>query len=55
MDLLTTQCASHSIGPANQLFALLIQTIIHAKCSLSPPENWPKDHGPLAVEKGNIV
>lgn len=52
MEFVSAQCASQSIGPANQLFALLIQTIISAQCSISPPELWPKDYGPQALESG---
>jgi len=52
MDALTSQCVSQSVGPANQLFGLLIQTILAAQCSISPPEMWPKDYGPTAIEKG---
>ncbi|KAJ6636426.1 Glucose dehydrogenase [FAD, quinone], partial [Pseudolycoriella hygida] len=49
---LTSQCATQSVGPANQLFGLLIQTILAAQCNISPPEMWPKDYGPTAIEKG---
>lgn len=52
MESLTTQCSSHSIGPANDLFALLIQTLLAAHCSISSANNWPKDYGPTAIEKG---
>lgn len=52
MDTLLSQCASHSVGPANQLFGILIQTLLAAQCNISPPEMWPKDYGPTAIEKG---
>lgn len=52
MDQLLGQCASHSLGASNQLFGLMIQTLIAAQCSLSPPEDWPKDHGPDAIQNG---
>lgn len=45
-------CNAQSFGPVNQLFALLMQTLIKNQCALSPPEMWPKDFGPTAVEKG---
>lgn len=45
-------CASESIGVANQLFALLIQTLTTAYCSISPPEMWPMDYGPKAIQRG---
>lgn len=52
MESLSAQCAAHSLGPANQLFTLLLQTILSAKCSISPPEKWPTDYGLTAIEKG---
>lgn len=52
MDTLLSQCASHSVGPANQLFGLLIQTLLAAQCSISPADKWPIDYGPTAIEKG---
>lgn len=55
LDYGATQCAAQSIGPANQLFALLIQTIIAAKCAISPPELWPQDYAARALEHGWIV
>lgn len=54
MEALTVQCANHSIGPANQLFGLLLQTLITAQCSISPPDMWPKDFGPTAIEEGKV-
>lgn len=53
MDILTPECAAQSIGPANQLFGLLVQTILAAQCAISPKDMWPKDYGPTAVEQGN--
>lgn len=50
--LLNSQCAAQSIGPANQLFAMLIQTIMAAQCSISPPDMWPEDYGPTALAQG---
>lgn len=50
--LLNSQCAAQSLGPANQLFAMLIQTILAAQCSISPPDMWPKDYGPTALNEG---
>lgn len=46
------QCADQSVGPANHLFSLLMQTLIQAQCSISPPDMWPKDYGPIAIENG---
>uniref|UniRef100_A0A1Y9H2C5 Glucose-methanol-choline oxidoreductase N-terminal domain-containing protein n=1 Tax=Anopheles dirus TaxID=7168 RepID=A0A1Y9H2C5_9DIPT len=50
--LFTGQCAAQSVGPANQLFGLLVQTILAAQCSISPPDMWPKDYGPTALAHG---
>ncbi|XP_063705508.1 glucose dehydrogenase [FAD, quinone]-like [Culicoides brevitarsis] len=52
MDQLLGQCASHSIGNANQLFGLMIQTLIAAQCSLSPPDMWPTDYASTALKNG---
>lgn len=55
MDGIASQCASQSVGPANQLFGLLIQTILAAQCSISPPDLWPKDYGEKFIEEGFFV
>uniref|UniRef100_U5EYT3 Putative glucose dehydrogenase n=1 Tax=Corethrella appendiculata TaxID=1370023 RepID=U5EYT3_9DIPT len=52
MEALLGQCAQQSVGPANQLFGLLIQTLLAAQCGISSPDYWPKDYGPTALEKG---
>lgn len=52
MDALNSECATPSVGPANQLFGLLVQTILAAQCAISPKDMWPKDYGPTAVEQG---
>lgn len=54
MDATVPQCASHSVGPANQLFGLLVQTILAAQCSISPPDLWPKDYGEKFLEGGVV-
>lgn len=53
MDVLSPECAANSVGPANQLFSLLVQTILAAQCGLSPKDTWPKDYGPTAIEQGD--
>ena len=45
MDVLSPQCAAQSVGAANQLFGLFIQTVLAAQCSISPPDFWPQDYG----------
>ncbi|XP_049281057.1 glucose dehydrogenase [FAD, quinone]-like isoform X4 [Anopheles funestus] len=50
--LMGGQCAAQSVGPANQLFGLLVQTILAAQCAISPPDMWPKDYGPTALAQG---
>lgn len=47
-----SQCSAESLGTASQLFSLLIQTLIQAQCSISPPALWPKDYLPTAIENG---
>lgn len=53
MEFLPQQCAAQSVGAANSLFGILVQTLMAAHCALSPPEWWPKDYGPTAIEKGS--
>lgn len=53
MSFVSSECAAQSIGPANQLFGLLIQTIITAQCAISSPDQWPKDYAQQALESGN--
>ncbi|ETN58962.1 hypothetical protein AND_009451 [Anopheles darlingi] len=50
--LLNSQCSAQSVGTANQLFGLLVQTILAAQCTISPPDMWPKDYGPTALARG---
>lgn len=54
MEALPAQCAARSVGVVNGLFATLIQTIIAAQCGVSPPEKWPMDYGPTALENGKV-
>lgn len=51
-SFLAPQCAAQSVGPANQLFISLIQTLLAAQCSISPPEMWPRDYGEIALKNG---
>lgn len=52
---LLPQCAAQSVGPANQLFIQLMQTLVVAHCSISNPDIWPKDYGPIAEEHGKKI
>lgn len=52
MEAQPLQCSAQSVGPANQLFLLLIQTLMTAQCGLAPQSIWPPDHGATALEKG---
>lgn len=54
MEFIPQQCAAASVGTANDLFAILFQTLLAAHCSLSPADRWPKDYGPTALEKGKF-
>lgn len=49
---LSPECAAHSVGPANQLFGLLIQTLLAAQCNISPPDMWPTDYGETILQTG---
>lgn len=49
---LSPDCAAQSIGPGNQLFLALIQTILSAQCSLSPADKWPKNCGDEQAHEG---
>lgn len=51
-QFVSPQCAAQSLGPANELFGALIQTILAVQCAVSPPELWPKDMGPHALIHG---
>lgn len=52
MDLIPPECALQSLGPANQLFSLLIKTIIASQCAISPASMWPEDYGEKLLKKG---
>lgn len=52
MHFVSPQCAAQSLGPANELFGALIQTILTVQCAISSPDKWPKDYGPAAIEGG---
>lgn len=54
MDILSSECAAQSVGPSNQIFRLLIQTLLATHCSISP-DVWPKDFGPTAIEQGIVI
>lgn len=54
MHFVSPQCAAQSLGPANELFGALIQTILAAQCAISPPDKWPKDYGPTAISDGEF-
>lgn len=46
------ECAAQSVGPANQLFGLLIQTLLVAQCNISPSNKWPEDYGEELLKTG---
>lgn len=50
MNYIPVQCAARSLGPANQLINVLIQTILSSYCTISDP-GWPKDQGESVVDK----
>lgn len=51
-SFVSSQCAGQSLGPANELFGALVQTILTVQCAISAPELWPKDFGPSAMQHG---
>lgn len=55
MTFISSECAAQSLGPANELFGALIQTILAAQCAISPQSLWPKDYGPQAAREGKFV
>lgn len=48
----TSNCPSQSVGAVNQLFGLLVQTVLTSQCAISPNSMWPKDYGPTAIQNG---
>lgn len=52
MELIPETCAAQSVGVANGLFGLLVQTLIASQCSIAPSDRYPPDYGPVAMEKG---
>lgn len=52
MDLCTKNCSYQSVGPVNQVFGLLVQTLLASQCSISPDYKWPPDFGPAAEKYG---
>lgn len=52
VSFVSDQCAAQSLGPANELFGALIQTILSVQCAISSPDNWPTDFGPSAMQHG---
>lgn len=55
MSFVSEQCAAQSLGPANELFGALVQTILAVQCAVSPSHMWPKDFGPTARQEGILV
>lgn len=47
-----SSCQAQSHGTSNQIFSLLIQTLLATQCAISPSEKWPKDYGPTAMKNG---
>jgi hypothetical protein len=52
MSGIPQECLANSAGAGNNLFGVLLQTIIAAQCGISSTNSWPKDYGPTALEKG---
>ena len=52
MEFLPSNCAANSVGAANNLFGILINTLVAAHCAMAPEDKWPKDYGMTATHKG---
>lgn len=52
MNFVSEQCAAQSLGPANELFGALVQTILAVQCAISPSQMWPADFGPSFIQNG---
>lgn len=52
MSFVSEQCLAQSLGPANELFGALVQTILAVQCGISPSHMWPDDFGPIALKQG---
>lgn len=55
MDVFAPECAARSTGAGNQLFSLLIQSIIAAQCSISPRSMWPNNYGDTISSQGYLL
>lgn len=55
MDNISVSCGNYSVGGANHLFNLVLQTILTAQCTIGSPNEWPKDYGPEFIENGDLV
>lgn len=54
-SFVSDQCAAQSLGPANELFGALVQTILAVQCAISPSEMWPQNYGPSALQNGKFL
>lgn len=52
MDTIVSPCQAQSHGTSNQIFGLLLQTILATQCSISPPEMWPNDYLSEGLQNG---
>lgn len=53
VDYVPAECAARSLGPANQMVNLLIQTVLSSYCMISDP-GWPNDCGNIKADKSNF-
>ncbi|GAB0093744.1 hypothetical protein DMENIID0001_089180 [Sergentomyia squamirostris] len=54
MEYISSPCVTHLTGPGsvNQYTGLLLNSLLLAQCSVSPPEMWPTDYGDIAIQEG---
>lgn len=50
-----SECENQSAGPVNQLFSVLLKSLLVSQCALSPDNIWPQDYGPTALTQGLIL
>lgn len=54
MEVCTSNCSIHSVGPVIGLLNTFVQTVLAAQCAFSSPSMWPADDGPKFLGNGNM-
>lgn len=53
MNIVSPQCAARSVGVTNNLFGIMLQTVLLSQCNISPVDKWPRDFGKRAMKGGS--